>query len=136
MTADTGYRRLCGRVVAGERRGRELGFPTANIQLHSPGAIPPDGIYACFVQLPAVAQHWHATASIGNNPTFGDIGESRIEVYIHGITATLYGRVIYVALIERLRDMVRFTSTAELARHTQADIGRSRRILRARGDRV
>lgn len=121
--------RFGGLVVAGDGRGRHLGFPTANIARARDGVLPPDGVYACLVRFPPSTTAHGATVSIGDNPTFGDVAETRAEAYIHDLDADLYGRRIEVEVVQRLRDMERFDDLDALISGTADDVLRSRAVL-------
>lgn len=117
---------LSGRVVSGDGRGRSLGFPTANLALV--GAVLQDGVYAACVRLPDGRQ-FHASISVGNNPTFGDVHEQRVEAFVHSFDGDLYGQDIQVVMISRLRDMCKYDTVDELIAQTQRDIAVSEAIL-------
>ena len=115
---------LAGTVVAGDRIGRELGYPTANLRCAVRQATPADGVYATTVHLDGVV--YAGACSIGTRPSMG--GTHRvIEVHLIGFAGDLYGRVIEVAFLRRLRDQQRYDSrdalTAQIARDVQ-DIAR------------
>ncbi|MFD4422272.1 riboflavin kinase [Agromyces sp. NPDC058484] len=118
-----------GRVVGGNGRGRLLGFPTANVAPHEEAGLPPDGVYACWVAIQPSRDVFGATMSIGNNPTFDDVAERRVEVFIHDLAADLYGRRVVVWVAQLLRPMRRFSTLDELIDHTAADVRRSRAAL-------
>lgn len=120
-----------GLVVGGHKRGRALGFPTANVALQAGAETPADGVYACWVHFPPAAVRFGATLSVGRNPTFDDVPDRRIEVFVHDLDADLYGASITVSIVERLRDMVRFDSVDALIAHTAQDVARSRALLNA-----
>jgi len=124
---------LSGRVVHGDGRGRKLGFPTANIapSVHSP--LLPDGVYCCLVRIAGHTAEYGGTASIGNNPTFDDVIERRVEVYLHDFNRSIYGLEINIRLIQHLRPMQRFAGLDELIAQTARDVARSRAILVAFG---
>lgn len=124
-----GPRALRGLVVNGKKRGRVLGFPTANVNLAPDCALPDSGIYACRVLLQESAHVFDATLSVGDNPTFGDVTGSLIEVHLHDVTANLYGQTIEIRLVRRLRDMIRFDTVEDLIINTAQDVQRSRDIL-------
>ncbi|MDQ2624083.1 MAG: bifunctional riboflavin kinase/FAD synthetase, partial [Actinomycetota bacterium] len=121
--------RLRGTVVRGDQRGRELGFPTANLGPDLSGMVPADGVYAGYVRvldLPgadaASASPLPAAVSIGTNPTFDGV-ERRVEAYVLDRTdLELYGREVVVELVGRLRDTLRFESVAELVAQMHADV--------------
>jgi len=120
---------LSGRVIHGDGRGRGLGFPTANIAPSAHDILPPDGVYCCLVRIAGHTAEYGGTASIGNNPTFDDVNERRVEVYIHDFNHSIYGCEITIGLIQHLRPMQRFTGLDELIAQTARDVATSRAIL-------
>lgn len=124
-----------GRVVPGDGRGRILGFPTANLA-PSNGDLPADGIYACLTLIPPDSTLRGATLSVGTNPTFGDVGERRVELFIHDFSGDLYGLELGVVIIDRLRDTQQLANEAELIERTAADVRDSRALIEAAGDDV
>jgi len=121
-----------GYVVPGERRGRALGFPTANVpvaQRHT--AVPADGVYAGWVRLleEPNAAYWPAAISVGTNPTFDGV-QRQVESYVlDRDDLELYGRNIEVSFVERLRGMERFDSVEELVAQMRDDVDRARAVL-------
>lgn len=116
-----GYRYcLSGRVVEGNRIGRTLGYPTANILPHDPDKlVPANGIYAVRV---LVGEQWfNGALSIGHRPTF-DNGARAIEVHILGFDAQIYGKDITLQFCHYLRPELKFTSAAELVDQMQRDV--------------
>lgn len=107
-----------GDVVPGDRRGRELGFPTANLRLHQ-DLHPPRGVYATVAHLDHHA--WPALTNIGVRPTFEGDGE-RIEVHLLGFEGELYGREIEVAFLNKLRDERCFASADDLVAQIRKDL--------------
>ena len=114
-----------GVVVEGRRRGRELGFPTANLETENE-LIPPHGVYATIVTIDGV-QHGGVT-NIGTRPTFGETG-STIETHILADVGDLYGRSIRVAFVQRLRDERRFEDVDALRTQIDADRQRAERLF-------
>ena len=111
---------LLGTVVGGEGRGRQLGFPTANLDLHHE-AHPPTGLYAGHATLGDHA--YKALVSIGSQPTFhAPDSPVVVEVYIHGYHGNLYGRDLEVVFIRKLREQRQFESAEELAEAIRKDI--------------
>jgi riboflavin kinase/FMN adenylyltransferase len=103
-----------GRVVAGERRGRELGYPTANSRPGRRGLWPADGIYAVRAAWDTDRPTWHdAVASLGVRPTFGG-GERLLEIHVFDRDLDLYGRRVWCAFVERLRAEERFATIEDL----------------------
>jgi riboflavin kinase/FMN adenylyltransferase len=120
--------RLSGAVVEGFKRGRVIGFPTANIQPADPGkVIPADGVYATLVHLPD-GSVYHSVTSIGSNPTFGGVPRT-IETHLLDYNSDLYGRTLTVDFAARIRGEVRFASVQELTEAIRLDCEESRRIL-------
>ena len=119
---------ICGKVVRGEGRGRQLSYPTANLEVEDGGKmIPREGIYAVRVALgrrvvPGVLY-------IGNKPTYGG-DRTSIEVHVLDRVGRLYGKALEVRLIERLRGDRAFRSDAALRGAIGRDIAGARRILR------
>jgi riboflavin kinase/FMN adenylyltransferase len=94
--------------------------------------VPPDsGIYACRVILCASMLVHDATMSVGDNPTFGDVFESQVEAHLHDVAADLYGQVIEIRIVQRIRDMINFDTEDDLIFSTAQDVERSREILSA-----
>jgi riboflavin kinase/FMN adenylyltransferase len=121
-----------GVVVRGDQRGRELGFPTANLPVRDASmAIPADGVYAGWLRCVAPAREgWlPAAISIGTNPTFDGI-DRRVESYVLDRTdLELYGVEVEVAFIDRIRGMVKFDSVEELVDKVHDDVERARALL-------
>ncbi|HET7645261.1 MAG TPA: riboflavin biosynthesis protein RibF [Candidatus Limnocylindria bacterium] len=122
---------LEGTVIHGDRRGRELGFPTANLGFDYPPALPALGIYLGRVSCPAreVGPDHPALVSIGVRPTFHEHGLLLVEVYLLDWDGDLYETTLEVALEARLRDERRFTSVDELVAQMRADEAHARRLL-------
>ena len=120
---------LRGRVVVGDRRGRTLGFPTANLHLRRGLLLPPDGVYAVQA-LAADGSRRPGVLNVGVRPTFG--GERRtIEVHVLDFTGDLYGAWLRVEIVERLRGEARFAGPDALRRAIADDIARARIVLAA-----
>ena len=126
--------RMAGEVVHGDHRGRELGYPTANLAQAATGLIPADGVYAGFLIRPTLPDRdpdhrLPAAISIGTNPTFGGT-HRRVEAYVLDRTdLDLYGEVVVVEFIERLRPTVKFESVEALLLQMAEDVERSRALL-------
>lgn len=134
--------RFSGVVQTGDRRGRELGFPTANLPVPQGLACPADGVYAGWVTrlddrdahghpLPPgqTAPRWPAAISVGTNPTFDGV-EHRVESYVLDRTdLELYGAPIAVDFMARIRGQVRFTGIEALIEQMDDDVERTRRLL-------
>ena len=119
---------ITGIVTEGDRRGRELGFPTANITPDPHGALPADGIYASFVDTPQ--GRYLAATNVGIRPTFSG-GPRLIEAYLLDFDGDLYGRPITVEFVERLREEERFDNVDALIVQMNIDVRDTRRILGA-----
>jgi len=118
-----------GTVVAGDGRGRRLGFPTANLALPPGLAVPADGVYAVWAGLPG-AELRPGVANVGTRPTFG--GEERnVEVHLLEGSGDLYGVTLRVAFVARLRDERRFDAPGDLAAQIAADAAAARERLQA-----
>ncbi len=114
-----------GEVLHGEGRGRELGYPTANI-LPAGVLIPKDGIYA--VRTVQGSDVYLGVAYIGTQPTFGG-KERRVEVHLFGFHENLYGSRIRVSFVEYLRGDQTFSGPEELVRQIEMDVARTREIF-------
>ena len=124
--------RVEGVVVRGEQRGRELGYPTANLAVAPGACVPADGVYAARAVLaPGTAEQREVAAavSVGANSTFGGT-EPRIEAYLmEAGDWDLYGRHLAIDFIQRLRGMVTFADVDELLAAMATDVDEARRIL-------
>ena len=119
---------LRGEVVKGQGRGRELGFPTANLGMPEGQVVPGDGIYAAKALVDGSALP--AAVSIGVRPTFDDgDGKRVVEVHILDFGGDLYGSELAVEFVERLRDELRFDSVEELVAQMRDDVEQSRQVL-------
>ena len=117
-----------GMVVHGAARGRELGFPTANLSSDSEGLIPADGVYAGW--LTDAGARYPAAISVGNNPTFDGVAQKQVEAYVLDETELdLYDRVVDVAFVERIRGMVAYAGIDPLIEQIRDDVARVRTIL-------
>lgn len=116
---------VAGTVVAGQRRGQSLGFPTANLD-GIRTLVPGNGVYA--VRATHAGKSWPAAANVGPNPTFGEHAR-KIEVHLIDFTGDLYGQELTIAFIEKIRDTRAFASVPELVSQVRADIERARAIL-------
>lgn len=117
---------IAGEVIAGDGRGRKMGFPTANIRCRRE-LLPKVGVYATIVQL-SDGREIHSVTNVGLRPTFNGEGV-RIEVHLLDFAEDLYGQALQVQFRERLRDERRFVSATELQTQIRADIDASRALL-------
>ncbi|MBV9592324.1 MAG: bifunctional riboflavin kinase/FAD synthetase, partial [Actinobacteria bacterium] len=126
--------RLDGVVERGDQRGRELGFPTANLRFERYAAVPADGVYAGrVVRLDehgrTVGPLGDAAISVGTNPTFQ--GQTRrVEAYILDFDQDLYGDQIGVEFVARLRGMIRFETVEALVAQMHEDVRAAAEMLR------
>jgi riboflavin kinase/FMN adenylyltransferase len=120
------YPSVRGRVVKGDQRGRQLGFPTANLAVAERRLIPADGIYAVRAR---IGNQWFGgAANIGIRPTF-DHGHRLVEVYVLDFDGDLYDQVIEVQFVKRLREERKFESIAGLIEQMTRDVAEARRVL-------
>jgi riboflavin kinase/FMN adenylyltransferase len=117
---------LDGKVVEGRRRGREIGFPTANLQTANE-LIPPHGVYATTLTVDGIIHA--ALTNIGSNPTFGDSDRTTIETYVLRFDGDLYGRDVRIGFVQRLRDERRFDDVDGLKAQIEADRRRAERLF-------
>jgi riboflavin kinase/FMN adenylyltransferase len=120
---------LVGSVVEGDRRGRELGVPTANIEPPPDVVVPAPGIYAATAVIGD--ERMPAAVSIGVRPTFEGDGDERVEAHLIGFDGDLYGRTLKLSFLQRLRDEVRFDSPEELVDQMHRDVEQAQQIYRA-----
>ncbi|HVU90697.1 MAG TPA: bifunctional riboflavin kinase/FAD synthetase [Jatrophihabitans sp.] len=128
--------RLDGLVERGDQRGRQLGFPTANLRTDPWAAVPADGVYAGRV---VRLDEWGRTRpgeplgvsaiSVGTNPTF-EVRQRRVEAYILDFDGDLYGDTLGVEFVERLRGMIKFDSVDALIQQMTADVEVTRTLVR------
>jgi riboflavin kinase/FMN adenylyltransferase len=123
---------LPGRVERGAGRGRQLGIPTANLQVWPERAYPAQGVYACFAQVDG--QQYPAVTNIGLRPTF-EPGETRpvVESHLLDFDSDLYDQHMTLQLVERLRDERKFEGVEALVEQIRRDIERARAILAEEG---
>lgn len=128
--------RISGEVIAGQQRGRQIGFPTANLG-NVDVLVPADGVYGGRVVIATPDDYGSAAAGgqtisadageiaaihIGPNPTFGDESERKIEVHLLDFDGDLYGKTLLVDFHVRVRDIARFDSVDRLVSQLQADV--------------
>lgn len=112
------YHFISGRVVAGHRRGRDLGFPTANISSYTE-VLPSNGIYATLVEIND--KKWPSVSSIGVNPTFG-AGPRTVETFIFDFDADIYGESVKLSFVKRIREERKFAVLADLIAQMHEDV--------------
>ena len=118
--------RLTNEVVHGDKRGRDIGFPTANLRPPDRKVVPADGVYACSVILDGTRHD--AAVNVGVRPTFGG-GDRLVEAYILDFDDEIYGKPLTVEFVERLRPELAFDDVDELVAQMQQDVARAREIL-------
>jgi riboflavin kinase/FMN adenylyltransferase len=119
---------LRGEVVHGDARGRELGFPTANLLFAPTQQLPSNGIYAG--RTTVAGKQWPAAISVGTRPQFYEDGTLLVEVYIPGFSGDLYGQTLTVEFLARLRGEATFASLEDLIAQIQADVDESVAIFK------
>jgi riboflavin kinase/FMN adenylyltransferase len=120
---------VTGTVVRGDRRGRALGYPTANVH-QTTTAVPADGVYAGWLLRHDTGERLPAAVSVGTNPTFGGQRASRVEAYVlDRDDLELYGVEVTVEFVERLRGMERFAGVEALVEAMGEDVRRTRAVL-------
>ena len=121
-----------GTVSRGDQRGRELGFPTANVPAGGGLAVPADGVYAGWLRVRGEAETpaYPAAISVGTNPTFEGERDRRVESYVlDRDDLELYDAEVDVAFVGRVRGMVRFDGVDALVTQMRDDVERTRKIL-------
>jgi riboflavin kinase/FMN adenylyltransferase len=119
-----------GVVVEGDRRGRELGYPTANVPFAPGKAAPADGVYAGWLTRADTGERYPAAISVGTNPTFAGERDRRVEAYaLDRDDLELYGVEVEIAFVDRLRGMVRFDGIEPLLATMADDVRRTRELL-------
>jgi FAD synthase len=111
-----------GVVVSGDRRGRELGFPTANVEVPGATTLPSDGVYAGWFERPDGCRY-RAAISVGLRPTYYSEGGHRlVEAYLLGFEGDLYGERVRVGIGAWVRGQVRFESSQQLIEQMHRDV--------------
>jgi len=117
---------VSGTVVKGHRRGRALGFPTANISSQTE-VMPPDGIYATLFDVRN--KQWLSISSIGVNPTFGD-GPRTVESFIFDFDGDIYGESVKLSFVKRIREERKFTIVNDLIGQINEDVKCAKAIFK------
>jgi riboflavin kinase/FMN adenylyltransferase len=124
--------RMTGRVAHGDKRGRIIGFPTANIYLHRK-VVPLWGVYA--VKMFGVADEAiYGVANIGNRPTVDGGGRTLLEVHLFNFSADIYGKQVEVEFVKKLRDEKRFASFDLLKEQIMLDARQAREFFQLRAE--
>jgi riboflavin kinase/FMN adenylyltransferase len=117
---------LDGTVARGAGRGRELGFPTANLATDNE-LVPPSGVYATTATIDSIVHP--AITNIGLRPTFGDVDRTMIETHVFGLDRDLYDRPLRLSFVQRLRDERPFPDVDALRAQIDADCRSARRLF-------
>ena len=117
---------LGGKIITSDKRGRVLGFPTANLDIKPQQALPGNGIYATIVQVDG--KQFPSATNIGIRPTFGE-GEKMVETHLLNYKGDLYGKEIRLEFVQKLRDEQRFPSAEELKAQIEKDVREVKAIL-------
>ena len=120
------YFHVEGTVITSDKRGRVLGFPTANLDVKPQQALPGNGIYATITRIDG--KQFPSATSIGTRPTFGG-GKKTMETYLLDYDGDLYGRDMRVEFVHRLRDEQCFSSSEELKIQIEKDVREVAAIL-------
>jgi riboflavin kinase/FMN adenylyltransferase len=124
------YFSLHGKVVTGAGRGEGLGFPTANLDVNSGQALPPDGVYAGLAHVNG--KIYQSMTNICKDPTFGK-NERTIEAYLLNYSGDLYGHELSVDFVARIRDEKKFKNADELKKQLAEDVRQGKTILKSIG---
>jgi riboflavin kinase/FMN adenylyltransferase len=117
---------LTGKVITSDKRGRLLGFPTANLDMKPEQASPDNGIYATITQVDG--KRFPSATNIGTRPTFGE-GKRLVETHLLNYQGNLYGKEIRVEFVQKLRDEERFASSQELETQIKEDVRKVEALL-------
>jgi riboflavin kinase/FMN adenylyltransferase len=115
-----------GVVVEGAKRGRALGFPTANISTDNE-LVPPTGVYATAIDIDGT--RWPSITNVGVRPTFETSGVLTVETHVMGLDADVYGAAVSLSFVQRLRDERRFGDVDALKEQIEADLRRAKRLF-------
>lgn len=121
------FPKVAGHVVHGAKRGRELGFPTANLSADATGVIPADGVYAGWFH--DQGHVYPCAISVGMNPTFDDVHQRSVEAYVLDQNLDLYDHNVDIEFVSRLRGMVAYEGVEPLIEQMRADVEKTREVL-------
>jgi riboflavin kinase/FMN adenylyltransferase len=122
--------RMSGEVVHGAGRGKQINFPTANVDYAKEKITPPNGIYACWATLEN--ERFMAATNIGFNPTFTPERQTQsLEAYLLDFDRDIYGEVLTLEFVARLREEIRYTTVEALIAQIQDDVNQTRAMLSA-----
>jgi len=117
---------LEGKVVTGDQVGRTMGFPTANLLIEGDIILPKKGIYATYIKING--REYKSVTNIGYKPTFnGKV--LKVETHIFDFSEDIYGEIVQLAFIQRIRDEKRFDSASDLQQQILIDVAEAKRIL-------
>ena len=119
---------LRGEVVVGDRRGRRLGFPTANVLPDPRSLVPGWGVYAGYTRILLGGERYGACTNVGTAPTF-ERRESKVEAHLLGYQGDLYGKVVDVTFVERLRPEKQFFGVDELKEQIAWDVAEAKKVV-------
>ena len=114
------------KVVHGDKRGRKLGFPTANLEIGDGRAMFPNGVYA--VRVKVDGKIFGGVANVGDNPTF-KVAKRRLEIFIDEFSGNIYGKEIFVSFLEKIRGEKKFSSADELKNQIRDDLKKAREFF-------
>jgi riboflavin kinase / FMN adenylyltransferase len=123
--------RLEGIVVRGDGRGKELGFPTANLSMTRFAAVPADGVYACWF-VHSSGRRLPAAVSVGTNPTFSG-RERRVEAFVLDVDEDFYGQRVALDFVTRVRGQLKFDSSDALVVEMHRDVEKVRALVEQDG---
>lgn len=116
---------LTGTVLKGHQRGKTLGFPTANLGISDSKIIPKEGVYSCIAEHDGI--RYRAMVNVGRNPTFQQTDLS-IEAHILGFDKDIYGELLQLSFVERLRDEKKFSGVDELIAQLHVDLKHTQKL--------
>ena len=119
---------LRGQVVVGDRRGHRLGFPTANVLPDPRSLVPVWGVYAGYTRILLGGERYGACTNVGTAPTF-ERRESKVEAHLLGYQGDLYGKVVDVTFVERLRREKQFFGVDELKEQIARDVAEAKKVV-------
>ena len=122
------YFQLGGKIITSDKRGRVLGFPTANLDIRPQQALPPNGIYATIAQVDG--KQFSSATNIGVRPTFGE-GAKPVETHLLDYKGDLYGKDMRLEFVQKLRDEQSFPSSEDLKAQIEKDVREVEAILKA-----
>ena len=117
---------ITGKIIEGDGRGRDLGFPTANLDIEAGRLVPGDGIYATWAY--TAGDRFMASANVGLSPTFAETGRT-VEAFLLEFRGNLYGQLLRLEFVRRIRDEMKFDNVAALQRQVDQDVLLTREIL-------